>query len=144
MVTVNEIKRLELFIDLYATHVMKIDPKSRSHPSNAKKEIIEKFGEKKANSGLKMAVNDIVNDSLDLHYSDVKKIDEFLIENNSMSLSQARKEFMARYKKILKNGKIKGEKEYFIVKGIADGANVDISDSEKELLFSMISEYEKA
>lgn len=61
----KEFDALLKFVDFYASNYLKIDPKSKVHPSNVCKSIAEKVGPSKAFQGLKMAVNDIVNMTFD-------------------------------------------------------------------------------
>lgn len=127
------------FMDFYATHVDQINSDVSYHPSNSYKKILAEKGEKIAVSGLKMAVNDIVSDSFSYSREDVKKIDDFFIANGVLSLTHMRKMFSSKYKKILKNKKIKNIEEYYLVKDILDSDVMGLNDEER-LALEMIKE----
>lgn len=133
---------LEKFMDLYATTVNKINPDAAYHPSNVLKKITEDHGKKNALKGLKMAVNDMVSDSFIFSHEDVKKIDDFFVANNVVSLTAMRKNFSKKYKKIIERKRIKNIEEYFLIKEISIDPAVNFEEDEKILIESLLTIFE--
>lgn len=122
------------FIECYATYIYKIDRGASHHPINVYEKILAEHGEKKSASGVKAALNDMVSDSFSLSYEDVRKVDEFFVAKNILSLTFMRKFFSKKYERILRNKKIKSIEEYYLIKDILDDGHINLDDDEKSQL----------
>ena len=106
-------------------------------------ELMERSGKSKAFEGLKQAINDTIEHSLDLDSKSVKKLDTALSSSGIVTLSELRKRYSAKYKKVIKRGSIKNETEYYLINGVLCDQSSDIPNEERELLSSLIGEFEK-
>lgn len=132
------------FLDFYATHGYQINVQADHHPLNVYKKPLNAIGEKQMLNGLKMAVNDMVSDSFKYNSEDVKKIDNFFVENGVVSLTAMRRAFSTKYNKIIKSKKISNDGEYYLVKGVLDDGSLNLDIEEENILISLISNYENS
>jgi hypothetical protein len=139
----KEFEELSLFLEYYSTNRLGIDRADKIHPSNCLEEIVEKFGKSKALQGLKQAINDSIEDTSELDFEDVKKLDSELSSRGIVSLSVLRKRYWSKYKKVLKRGSIKNETEYYLINGLLCDLDNGLLKEEKETLSSMLVEFEE-
>ena len=140
----REYAELNAFLDMYATHFMKIDPASPTHPTNAGKRIVAAVGKSKALIGLRQAINDSLEALQDLTPEQVAQLDRALRQSGIITLTELRRRHSRKYKAIFKRGVIRNEMEYYMVKAVLDGCAVSLSDTELTHLGSMLMTFEQA
>ncbi|NEX95324.1 hypothetical protein [Caulobacter sp. 17J65-9] len=104
----------------------------------------ERTSRARAAAGLRMAVNDIVEMTLDWPQGQVEAVDRALSEGGIPSLSEVRATFSSKVAAVLRRGRIRGEVEYYLVKGVLDGAAEALSEDDQLRASRMISAYEAA
>jgi hypothetical protein len=96
---------------------------------------------KKALSGLRQAINDCVQMSFQFDHSEVEKLDSQLRNRGIVTLSELRRRYSKRYAKIRRNGRLKNETEYYLVRNVLDDPTPKTSE-ERALLEKLIVDYE--
>src|SRR5689334_4058119 len=91
----REFAELRAYLGFFATHVWKIDPASPMHPSRSQEEIQRKFGQSKAFTGLKQAVNDTVEAMCDEPSETVEALDKSLRDHGLVTFSEIRRRYSA-------------------------------------------------
>jgi hypothetical protein len=130
------------YVDFYATHVIGIAPEDPTHPTNVGKGFVAKFGRSKALDGLRQAVNDTVEDLASRTPEYLRNLDAALRQQGLLTFSEIRRRYARAYKRILKEGVVKTETEYYLVAGIlADVSSLADSD-ERLLLNRLVAQYE--
>jgi hypothetical protein len=138
----KEYIELDKFTEYYATYVLNIPRDKTYHPSEELIRITNEYGKSKALEGLKQATNDTIEDTSDWNIEKVKRIDSILRENGIIILSELRIKYWSKYKKILKNGKIKNDTEYYIIKAVLCDSPININSEEERILNELIRVYE--
>ena len=138
----KEFEELSLFLEYYSTIILGIDRGDDIHPSNALVEIVENFGKSKALQGLKQAINDTIEDTSRLDIESVRRLDAELLSRGILSLSELRKRYWSKYRRIIKRGSLKSETEYYLVNGLLCDLSADISSNEREFLNNLLVEFE--
>lgn len=105
-------------------------------------EEFEKQSMAKARKGLSMAINDSLEDTMDWPLEAVQEFDRTLAAADAATLTELRMRHSKKYRKVLKNGAIKSEVEYYLIKGIVDGMQEHVPKNELPLLDAMLVEYE--
>ena len=137
-----EFSELERFLEYYATTVMGIDRAKPIHPSNALMEIIAKAGRSKALEGLRQAIGDCIEMTQDKSVPWVQQLDAECAARGLVTLSHLRVRYWAKYKAILKRGRIKNETEYYLIAGLAKDLAVPIAESERATLERLLEQFE--
>ncbi|RYD47216.1 MAG: hypothetical protein EOP85_05900 [Verrucomicrobiaceae bacterium] len=107
--------------------------------------ILEQFEKKSmamARTSLGMMVNDLVEFSVDLPAAEIRKTDADFTARGIMTLSEVRRRYSRQLKSIIKRGRIRNEEDYYLVTGILADMSNGASDTEREQLGMMVSEYE--
>lgn len=131
-------KFLGLFYDWFEakpTHPPEIHPLKVA-------EGIEQQSRAQAKRGLVMAINDFVEMSTDWSPSRVADADKRFIASGAPTLTMVRAKYSRIYKKILKRGFLKSVEEYYLVKGILDGAGLLPGAGETQQLGEMMASFE--
>lgn len=137
----REFEELAGYLDYFATHVLKIEPDSHTHPMTALKGVVANYGRSKALEGLRQAVNDTV-ESLAHRVEVAKALDEALRANGLLGFYEVARRYAGAYRKILKRGRVKNETEYYLVHGaLVDHAN-GITDDERSVLAKLAEDFE--
>jgi hypothetical protein len=95
-----------------------------------------------AKRGLQMAIHDVAEDTADWLPEAVAAADARFAKSGALTLSEVRRRYQKSYAKVLKRGEIRSETEYYLIKGIADGADLDPNSSESQLLAEMMRAFE--
>lgn len=138
----KEFKELSDFLKYYATNIWGMPIDDKIHPYNCLIENIEKHGKSQAFEGLKQGINDYIEHSSDWDFSKVNSFDQLLKEENIITLSEIRKRYWSKYKRIIKNNAIKNESEYCMIKGIILDSSFQIEINEKQIIEEILIEYE--
>lgn len=106
-------------------------------------ERMEKRSLSQARKGLRLAIDDILADSMRLSFEQVKKIDVELSERGILTLSAMRVEYSKRYKAVLGQQQLKNEQDYYMVRSILD--DTDIGEAkDRDLMSTMLADYERS
>jgi len=138
----REYAELQGFIDFYATHVLGIAPADPTHPTNAGKHIVAKFGRSKALEGLRQAVNDTVEDWESRTREDIRNLDALLHKQGLPTFSEIRRRYASAYKRILKQGILKTDTDYYLVAGVLSDVSSLVNEDERVLLNRLVAQYE--
>ena len=137
----QEYAELGAFMSFWSTHVHRIDAASPSHPVNVLHRIAEKYGTRRALEGLRQAVNDTIEDTADYPRDTVWEMDRILGSVGLVSLSELRRRYSSQYRRILRNGLIRNDTEYYLIAGILADTTSRISDAERAALEEMSAAY---
>lgn len=102
----------------------------------------EKSSLANAKKGLQTAINDIVEDTTDWTPGQVAEADARFAAAGTFTLSEVRRRYSKKYLQILKRGVIRSETEYYLVKGIVDGAGIEPGATEATQLQAMMNDFE--
>jgi hypothetical protein len=92
--------------------------------------------------GLREAVSDCMDMSLQFTPMEVAKFDSELRLHDIPSLSELRRRYSQRYAQVLKRGRIEDETEYYLLRNVLFDAGEN-ADEKREQLEQMIAVYEK-
>jgi len=98
----------------------------------------------RARQGLRMAINDIVEDTSDRDPESVRLTDQQLRLVGASTLTEVRARYSRGLARVEKRGSIKSEVELYLVKGVLDGAADALSPERRDRLQSILSIYEKS
>jgi hypothetical protein len=138
----REYAELHGYIDFIATHVWGISPEDPVHPTNAGELIVAKFGRSKALDGLKQAVNDTVEELANRTPEYLRSLDVSLLKQGLLTFSEIRRRYASAYKRILKQGELTTETEYYLIAGILADASSLADNDERLLLSQLVAQYE--
>ena len=119
-------ERMERLLGHFATARWGIPPEAEMHPLVQMKLIEKRHGKANARKGLKMAINDIVEECADYDAEQTTALDAELERIEAMTLSEARAQFSRRLRAILKRGAIRDEGEFHLIRNsepFFDGEN---------------------
>ena len=102
----------------------------------------EKIKESLAKKSVDMMMSDLFEMSSEWKYDRVREVDKYLSSLSVMTLSDARRQFWSRFKRIEKSGVIKNESEYYAVRAILE--NREIDNAEKMRLEAMLDKFEQS
>ena len=105
-------------------------------------EAMEARSPAKAKRGLRLAVNDLVEDTMELSPEQVAGCDAALREIGGTTLSAMRARYSKAVAGIEKRGRIRNEPEAHLVKGLLDGDVDALSLDRRERLQSLFEAYE--
>ena len=97
----------------------------------------------KARLGLLEAVNDIVEMSLPWTSAQVAEIDEQLRDRGAPTLTEVRARHARKLDRVITRGSIRNEVEYYLAKGVLDGAPEALSPEAEASLAELIIAYEE-
>jgi hypothetical protein len=96
----------------------------------------------KARKGLDMALNDIVEATERWAYPAVAEFDSILRSKGGTTLSEMRVRRSRAYKALVRKGRIDRESDYYLAKGVLEGASESLSAESLISLRSMLVQYE--
>ena len=138
-----EYTRMKDFLSFYTERYFNMEGLPPEDRPMAKLEEFEKKSLKKAFMGLRMAINDIVEDSFHFDPAKVEKMDSELRSRGLITLAELRRRYSKDYKKIITRGRIKNETEYYLLRNLLDDPT-EKTPEEREMLEKLISDYEGA
>lgn len=103
---------------------------------------MEKTAPSRAASALAMMVNDCIEMASGWSFERISDLDTKLGNSGIITLSELRRQYSRQYAKIVKRGRINDEEEYFLLKGVRDGASLQIPSSEQEMINNILDSYE--
>jgi hypothetical protein len=141
----EEYLRLKEFLGAWDVKFLRHESPSlaEEHRPVAALERAEKASKAQASAGLLMAVNDIVEMSLHWPLTKIAQIDHELEASGIISLSQVRARYTRRLSRIILRGSIRNEVEYYLAKGILDGAPAVLDDAAQIKLEQLVTMYEE-
>ncbi len=139
----SEYRELKSFLRFFSERFFpKTDLPAHQQPI-ALLESMEATAPAKAAQGLQMVINDCLEMSSHWRPDKVSTLDAELKEKGIVSLSELRKRYSRAYAKLVKRGQIKSDSEYYLAKGILDGCVLDLSEADRHLLSTMLTQYEE-
>ena len=90
-----------------------------------------------------MALNDIAEESASWTPEQIAIADARFIAAGTHTLSEVRRRYSKKYLQIIKRGVINSEEEYYLLKGIRDGASIEPGATEDQKIEAMIIKFEK-
>lgn len=112
-----------------------------SHPL-AVLDQLEAESSSKAKAGLKMALNDVIEQSMDWPHDLVRDVDRGLENDGLPSISTLRYRYGNRLRKVLKRGRICDETEYYLLMGIAVDQTLELETSVRSGIDHLLEAYE--
>ena len=141
-ITNDEYQLLKKFLDIYfRLYMSKNLPSTQELPSDFLKQI-EMKSLTNAKRGLQMAINDIVEETIDWPLKKIIEINERLSNAGTFTLSKLHLTYSNKCQKIINKGVIRNEVEYYLIKGVLDGALVKMGTTEAVQLQAMLDNYE--
>jgi hypothetical protein len=104
-------------------------------------ERLEKMGMTVAVRGLRQAINDCVEESLHFDPKEVERLDSELRERGIVTLSELRRRYSKAYAGIMKQGRIKNDGEYYLIRNVLDDPTEKTTE-ERALLAKLAFDYE--
>ncbi|MFN3230986.1 MAG: hypothetical protein ACE363_02375 [Alphaproteobacteria bacterium] len=86
---------------------------------------------KLASKSLDLGINDLLEEFLHRPHAQIATADAQLSDRGLMTITAALSHYSKQIKKILKRGKIRGETEYYLLKGVRDGTEYLSAEHEK-------------
>lgn len=106
-------------------------------------EAVEAHGFSSAFRGTRMAVNDTLEETIDLDQDTLRQADEFLSQRGCKTLTSMRHQVRQTIPKILRRGRIRNDEEYYlIIERLNDMTETGFQGSDREKADSMVLEYE--
>lgn len=89
-----------------------------------------------------MAINDTVEATLDWTHQQVAEADAKFAAAGTFTLSEIRRRYSRKFAKVMKRGVIRSETEYYLLKGVLDGAIFDADSEEVRKIEAMLLAFE--
>ena len=140
----REYAELSAFVDMYATHFLKISPADPMHPTNVGRHMVAAIGKSKALVGLRQAVGDCVESLQDFDHQQVEILDAALKRAGIVTLTELRRRHSRKYRSILKRGSIRDEAEYYLVTTVLSDCSDSIDPEEIDRLNSILLDFEQS
>jgi hypothetical protein len=111
------------------------------HPINMLRAIEDKFGYRRAYSGLKQAVNDCLESVESLTPTEIGLLDDKLIEAGAPTLAKVLRERTKVVSRVLARARIRSAAEYYIVSSMLSDTESGIPSKDIDALGRMLVEY---
>ena len=95
-------------------------------------------------AGLRQAARDCVSAAADLPASKIREIDRELQAAGLRTLTSFRAEFTRSLGRILKEGRLRDEEDYYLVTNILDDSAVAVSAQDRDALVVMMASWEES
>lgn len=89
-----------------------------------------------------MALNDIAEESASWTPNAVAAADARFAASGTFTLSEVRRRYSKKYLQILKQGVIRSETEYYLLKGIRDDGSIEAGATEGQKIEEMMAAFE--
>lgn len=124
---------MKRFLAIFASDVMGIADDSDINPLVVLQGIEER-SLSNARKGLRMAVNDMVEMCERQPQDYVARLDQKLVANDAMTLTEARARFSKSLNSVLRRGQIVDEVEYYLVRNAVDFASIESAPVMQEMM----------
>jgi hypothetical protein len=105
-------------------------------------ERLEGMGKTMAVKGLRLAINDYLDQSLIFDHKEVERLDSELRARGIVTLSELRRHHSKAYARIMKRGRIKNDTEFYLVRNVLDDP-AEKTAEERALLEKLVFGYER-
>jgi hypothetical protein len=129
------------FLEFMARRFFQTDAAPPDQRPLAQFELIAKRSKALAIRGLRQAIGDCLVATSRLTPQEVRELNQELEKINLPLLTEMRRIFWSKYKHVLKNGVIKNDDDYYMLKGILEDSTKK-EPNELAKLYQMISAYE--
>lgn len=137
----KEYQTLKRVVDIYwkwQRAKYRINLTSEHHPP-AVLERIETISARKARASVRMAINDMLEATIDLPESDIRHLDEAFAGEGLPTLTDLRATFWSLVRTVRKRGRIQNMGEYHALRNALD----TISSSQRATIDRLLTEYEQ-
>lgn len=140
----KELSELCAYISFYATAVMGVPENSPQHPSHFMHPVPGRMSKSQLLSGVRQATNDTIEDAQHFSPERVAAIDNACNERKVLTLSEIRRRYWRKYKKLIEAGHIKNDTEYYLASGLLNDLDSGIDARERHLLQEYVDSYEQS
>lgn len=127
--------RMRRTLGILATARWKIGADDPIHPVAVLDELAERSSAS-ARKGLRMAINDLVEELADASPNEIEQLDAELIAANGATVGEIRAQFSKRLRAILKRGIIRDEQEYYLVRNAVEFTDAEMAPTIWSLLLA--------
>jgi hypothetical protein len=114
------------------------------HHPVARLELLEKTSMSKAERALGIALNDMLEGTWRFSPDEVAAIDGDFSARGIITLSEMRRRYSRQFRIVLKRGRIRTRKEFYLVSGILASFTADANEDERRQLGEMVAAYEES
>ena len=139
----KDFAELESYVNFFATHVGKVSPDEKTHPSQFLLSHVDKFTKSQLLQGLRQAANDTLEQCSDFNQKQIDVLDNACKESGVLTFTEIRRRFSKRYRVILRKQKISNETDYYLIADLINNLNSPVSDEERVLLVEIAAAYEQ-
>ena len=141
----NELELGELcaYVSFYATAVWGIAEDAPSHPSHFMHPSAGKMTKSQLLSGVRQAANDTIEHSQDFFPEQVAAVDKACQECKVLTLSEVRRRYWNRYRKLIESGKVRNDTDYYLATSLLNDLSSNIEPAERRLLQELADKYEQ-
>ena len=105
-------------------------------------EKLEREFPSKAADGLRMAIDDILSQSIRWSREQIQEYDGILASKGCLTVSDARKEHWKRIPRLLQSKRIRTEVDYYFLKSLYDDSEGLFDDDEALIVVEMLQDFE--
>ena len=138
----EELKKLFVQYMTYLGPSFPVELSHPSHPVNVLLSFEKDLGISRTLTGLKQAINDILEGSEELTPTEIAAADVFLSQAGAITLTEALRRRSRLYKSILKRGKIRNDTEFYLVSAILADTTLSLPEPDVLALNSFVLAYE--
>lgn len=141
----REYDELKRFFTHWQTHLASYQVFALDHPHNPINVLTSferQLGISRALTGLKQAINDILESCEDFSAEQIAKADASLAASGAPTLTQLWQGRSRQYKAILRRGRLRNDTEFYLVSSILSDMASQLPTEERELLGNIVASYE--
>ena len=141
----REYDELKRFFTHWQTHLVSyrvFDLDHPHHPINMLARFESELGISRALTGLKQAVNDVLEGCGDFSPEQISQADASLSRAGAPTLTQLWQRRSRQYKVILRRGRIRNDTEFYLITSILADTTLQVPVLEQEVLGKMVASYE--
>ena len=141
----REYDELKRFFTHWETHLTPYRVFALDHPHNPLNVLAgfeRQLGLSRTLTGLKQAVNDVLESYEDFSPQQIAIADASLAEAGAPTLTQLWQSRSRQYKAILRRGRLRNDTEFYLVSAILSNTDSHLPSSERDVLSNMVVSYE--
>ena len=138
----DELKRFFTHWETHLTPCRIFEPSHPHNPLNVLAALERDLGISQALTGLKQAVNDVLEGCEDLNPEEVARADASLAHVGAPTLTQLWQRRSRQYKALLRRGRLRNDTEFYLATSILSDTTSQASAQDREALGAMVASYE--
>jgi len=138
----GELKRFFTHWETHLTPFRVFELDHPHHPLNMLAGFESQLGVSRALTGLRQAVNDVLEGCEDFSPEQISLADASLAKAGAPTLTQLWQRRSRQYKAILRRGRIRNDTEFYLVTSILSDTASQVPRQEQDLLGNMVASYE--